>query len=479
MKATVDPVILVHRTFATPCPGQLQWYERGSDFCKALDAALLARDVTARCWPTLEQEAAGFSWNGENDWLSRREAAQSLHNAIRSFNGHCHIVAHSHGGNVALEALQIDPGSFHGSLTLLGTPLIIRDVRSPRLASLVYTVLGTTMAVGILRQAIESTAALLWAMVAGVSFYGLARLSRSLDWDFGFGGGNVLSPLYINSEHDEAYRLLSGIVRGHDPFTPQASPSVGVRARVVAVISRLWKEVAASQPPFSLAQAAGVTLLVAAAGSTAIATAFSARGARSPVYVAACALSILVMVLIVKRRSDKTDDVNVTAVLNTVLSFSLQLLKYPATQVGLRVARRRAWPLLKAAALGLSGAPGSIDAVKVAMFPPERQWSFFEFKELPNDLIARVSQDRQDSAQRTVENALDRIWRADWTPEAVREALSQLNSPDLIHSCYYQYLDHGWVVAEIAENIAYTEYVAREDISALNRQTDRQMALNR
>jgi hypothetical protein len=298
--------------------------------------------------------------------------------------------------------------------------------------------------------------------------YGLTRFSRSLDRlaDFGSIGGSIVSPVYINSAQDEAYRLLKAVVESGDPFREQQTTRVSVRKRAAAVIERSWTEVTAGQPPFSARQAAMVVALLVVTAGAAAATAAGVDGSPPYFYAAACAGAMLLMVLGVK----------VTAVLNALVGFSLQIVKYPVTQIGLRLVRRMAWPFLKASALGLSGAPGASNAVTVAMVPPERRWSLFEFKELPPDLITRVSLERQHSAQDAFNDALDRIFKSDWTPEKIRAVFAQLNHPDLIHSCYYQYLDHGWVVAEIAENIAYREYVDRNDADALDRQIDRQEA---
>ena len=198
----------------------------------------------------------------------------------------------------------------------------------------------------------------------------------------------------------------------------------------------------------------------------------------SPPYLfwGAWAQCLLLLILVVKRSKATHGAINVTVVLNVLLAFALQLVRYPLTQLGLRLARQRAWPFLKMNALGLSGAPGSIDSVTIAMVPPERKWSFHEFKPLPEDLVALVKTSRQHSTEQAFSDGIEQIWRSEWSPERIREIFAQLNHPDLIHSCYYQYLDHGWVLTEIAENVAYTEYVQNDDAAALTAQVDREDA---
>ena len=50
-----------------------------------------------------------FFWDGNNSWLSRSRAATDLRNLLYSLTQdgwQCHVIAHSHGGNVVLEALN-------------------------------------------------------------------------------------------------------------------------------------------------------------------------------------------------------------------------------------------------------------------------------------------------------------------------------------------------------------------------------------
>ncbi|NPT53822.1 lipase family protein [Paraburkholderia elongata] len=121
-------VILVHGTFAAPKEGVVQWYQRGSEFCKALDRSLETLHSNPRCWSHLPDDGAVFHWDGRNDWLSRLFAAKALAREVRDLKDagwHCHIVAHSHGGNVALEAFRLfGLDETCRSITLLGCPVI-------------------------------------------------------------------------------------------------------------------------------------------------------------------------------------------------------------------------------------------------------------------------------------------------------------------------------------------------------------------
>src|SRR5262249_45361360 len=72
------------------------WYEEGSNFRNQLAAQNI--------------ECRTFKWSGNNSILARRRAAtklrQILHRARKEEPDTCHLVlAHSHGGNVAVRAL--------------------------------------------------------------------------------------------------------------------------------------------------------------------------------------------------------------------------------------------------------------------------------------------------------------------------------------------------------------------------------------
>jgi hypothetical protein len=110
MKSTV---ILVHGTFAAPKKGA-NWYQpqkettASPNFVARLDVELARRGAVARCWAHLPEGEAVFHWSGNNSWTDRAEAARFLADYVDELHRKgwkCQIVAHSHGGNVAVEAL--------------------------------------------------------------------------------------------------------------------------------------------------------------------------------------------------------------------------------------------------------------------------------------------------------------------------------------------------------------------------------------
>jgi len=103
-------VILVHGTFAAPKAGVTQWYQGDpgtkDSFAGRVEAALRADGDTR---PIVWQ---AFTWSGKNDHGERLKAAAALCEKIQrlqetSPGEEICLIAHSHGGNVALKALEL------------------------------------------------------------------------------------------------------------------------------------------------------------------------------------------------------------------------------------------------------------------------------------------------------------------------------------------------------------------------------------
>ncbi|HWJ19649.1 MAG TPA: hypothetical protein VNR65_13070 [Geobacterales bacterium] len=143
---TKETVIIVHGTWAAPKleePAKRRWYEPVDDrpgdepFPTKLDTALQERGSPARCWKHCTQDDQIFHWSGDNSWIARTRAASELADYVAKLRNEgwcCHIVAHSHGGNVLVDALSqlMAPSNFvepRGNLATLGTPFM--DAMSP------------------------------------------------------------------------------------------------------------------------------------------------------------------------------------------------------------------------------------------------------------------------------------------------------------------------------------------------------------
>jgi len=140
-EAAKETVIIVHGTYAAPKPGVSRWYQAegvpATAFITKLNDAMRERGSAARCWAHCSQGDHGFHWSGENSWIDRTRAASELGNYVLNLRKEgwlCHIVAHSHGGNVVLEALPqittaLPSSASLGKIVTLGTPFM--DTMSP------------------------------------------------------------------------------------------------------------------------------------------------------------------------------------------------------------------------------------------------------------------------------------------------------------------------------------------------------------
>jgi alpha/beta hydrolase family protein DUF900 len=156
-----DTVLLVHGTWAAPTPGLAQWYQPGDAECfpQRLNTALARQGSSARCWAHCSGKLPLFSWSGDNSWLARSAAAARLRNHLRILQDQgwqCHIVAHSHGGNVVAEALSqltAREAAGLGNIVFAGTPFIdaVSPLRRRRLISM-WLLMSPILVVFILLQ---------------------------------------------------------------------------------------------------------------------------------------------------------------------------------------------------------------------------------------------------------------------------------------------------------------------------------------
>ena len=152
--------IIVHGTFAA----HETWWQLGGTmptFADKLEEALVRRGFAGTVWAPVLKTGLGyeaFSWSGENVHRDRVAGARKLAESLRQVaqqlgasNGDpllVNFVAHSHGGNVVLEALRrVDSTVRPRRVVLLGTPLITyrpawRIARLLLAAGLLLTLLG-------------------------------------------------------------------------------------------------------------------------------------------------------------------------------------------------------------------------------------------------------------------------------------------------------------------------------------------------
>ena len=139
--STVAPktvTLIIHGTFAA---GETWWRlgeGNNTTFADRLEVALAKRGLQGSVWkPVLDCgfKYDAFSWSGENRHKARQTGARKLIASLKLMADQCeaegrgrlrvNLVAHSHGGNVVLEALRQLPNKIEiGRVILLGTPLL-------------------------------------------------------------------------------------------------------------------------------------------------------------------------------------------------------------------------------------------------------------------------------------------------------------------------------------------------------------------
>lgn len=138
-KANLETLtLIIHGTFAA----DESWWKPGhngeSTFADRLESALERKGFPGTVWnPTLmaDLDYRDFSWSGKNLHTERVKGARKLCDSLSGLATKTkatvdkpltvNIVAHSHGGNVALEALKhLDPRIRIGKVALMGTPLM-------------------------------------------------------------------------------------------------------------------------------------------------------------------------------------------------------------------------------------------------------------------------------------------------------------------------------------------------------------------
>jgi hypothetical protein len=108
-------VILVHGTWNAPVEGERHWTVlgpgQGSNLASKLNDGLEQRGLSRAVGRRANDVDTSFKWSGENNHAARIEAGRSLFALIKDIEtqdprARIHIVAHSHGGNVVLEAIE-------------------------------------------------------------------------------------------------------------------------------------------------------------------------------------------------------------------------------------------------------------------------------------------------------------------------------------------------------------------------------------
>jgi hypothetical protein len=230
-------VITVHGTFAAdPSDDGEQWWQRGSAFTSALAERLAGKGV-----PGIDVRP--FHWSGLNSDQARLRAAAALAGTLataKKTGRPVAVIAHSHGGNVLMEALVQRRTRWPLAAVLtLGTPFFKRRLKPlPTLIALFKVLLGLAVAPAMLMYAwmalptaldgsrielivlpLLILGLVIWAFYSGARALVRQRRARQR-------AQMVVDPsrwLVIQSPRDEAMRLLESAVAVKPVFVSRAS----------------------------------------------------------------------------------------------------------------------------------------------------------------------------------------------------------------------------------------------------------------
>lgn len=229
-------IVTIHGTNdAAVEDGGERWWQSGSAFTNRLVDRLSARGIP-------QPDIVPVHWSGKNSDHDRLKGAEALARILRGLDreGRPHaVLAHSHGGNVAVEGLaRTRPSARRGGIISFGTPFFVRRLKTvPWLIALFQLVLGLVIPPIMLWYLIEVLptdsnkkieavvvfgglfALGVWSLIAGVRklarrHLAERRLARSLapsQW------------LVVHSPRDEAMQLLETAAEINPEYVTTAS----------------------------------------------------------------------------------------------------------------------------------------------------------------------------------------------------------------------------------------------------------------
>ncbi|WP_201841412.1 hypothetical protein [Microvirga zambiensis] len=142
-------------------PADPRWFEAGSRFCVALSSGLSGLEQAT--------DFSAFRWSGANSIEERQNAsallAKTLDKSVAAAPETLHfIIAHSHGGNVALDARQaMSETALNVHIVTLATPFLSIYQRTPRITDRLFAI---CLSVGFVVSA--SYVSILWAISASI-----------------------------------------------------------------------------------------------------------------------------------------------------------------------------------------------------------------------------------------------------------------------------------------------------------------------
>lgn len=218
-----ETIIVVHGTFSGVTPNETRWWQSGSEipFQATLHSYLERNGVQAKCWSHCGDGMPEYNWSGNNHWIDRIDASRALTAHIARLHAAgwaCHLVGHSHGGNVISEALEMMQGKPVEkavlSVVTLGTPFVDVSKAVKRAMKKRQNGLMVWWTVPVLLMLFLAVQSPEWVSMPSAVFGGavgafclfqiggilLSRIRRR--------EGHLIPGLAVSSPYDEAWQLL-------------------------------------------------------------------------------------------------------------------------------------------------------------------------------------------------------------------------------------------------------------------------------
>jgi hypothetical protein len=482
-----ETIILLHGTFAAPKTGAGQWYEPGSEFCKALDSRLAELGSAAKTWRHLEKAESVFSWSGRNMWSDRIAAARRFAMYLQHLSNKgwtCHVVAHSHGGNVLLEGLRmmLEPQNYTiekwggSSLVCLGTPyisptrqLLARNERFP--IDLVVSIALLAL-IGVLawRPIVSLLPNLGWLWIPITALWMLLTLVFGIIFGIGEPWGGATPEwktlLVIASKRDEVFQLLSQALRRPSPFRVHANSSWKTRfenfSRWFDALRGLIRESDSVRyhrhnvgldRRFRIADRLVLICIgiVAVAAITLRAIGPDGNIAATLRYVIIAAALTFVACSVLLPRSTRA-----IVCLPARLFHAMRMTAHAlGSEIVGRWFRRAGWNTLRQIALGTTGYPLGVEFASIE--PDFLHKDFYQFQELPPNAEQEALSRREHDIRAGTAALTEALTQTIATDELLR---AFERNPSLVHASYYQ---HPSCIDLIAKWIARTQEEIDDD----------------
>lgn len=465
-----ETIVLVHGTFAGPNGEEQRWWRPGTlnTFIQRLHTSLGEQGAPPRCWTHCKEEGTFFFWTGNNHWVDRYWAVQRLRHHITDLHRQgwtCHLVGHSHGGNVIAETmywlLGTPAANSVRSIVTLGTPFL--DVHGPiqrrnfkrfALITAAGMVPALTQIGLIIHELVRvgqwtdaATTYAIAAAVIGVAFLlaWMITLPRIMPHLFRKPAG-LVPALAINSRYDEAWQLLHHVRSTLNPLAVKESLSAYLLRKLKA--SALLRYEAGKtmhvrqsldrSPPgpamrwfFRLCYA----LILACILAVLFHYGLSPQSLFLAVFVAALAILGAILLIVLLSFGSTRQAANFMKPIELTFTSLLALPIIPSECVTYLV-RKQSWTLVQRWALGLDGYRYPLP--EVTTVPDRAGATHFTFEALPAAVESRALVARSNWIHHHLGSAADLFSKLVLSASDVANMLHQIERDQtLVHAAYY------------------------------------------